>query len=65
MVDQLDAHLHLLGMTSNFACSGWSPDDLRDIHRTIDQVLHDTGRRPEEVNSLKRDCVQWVTASPA
>lgn len=65
VVAQLDAHLHLLGMTSNFACVGWSADDLREMHRTIYQVLRDTGRRPEEVNSLKRDCVQWVDGKPS
>ncbi len=65
VVAQLDANLHLLGADSNYACAGWTVDDLRFMHRTIYQVLRDTGRRPDEVNSLKRDCLRWSMASPA
>lgn len=65
VVAQLDAHLHLLGADSNFESVGWSADDLRFMHRTIYQVLRDTGRRPDEVNSLKRDCLRWADGKPS
>lgn len=65
VVAQLDAHLHLLGAESNYVCAGWSAEDLRFMHRTIYQVLRDTGRRPDEVNSLKRDCLRWVDDKPS
>lgn len=65
VVAQLDAHLHLLGGASRYVCSGWAADDLRFMHRTIYQVLRDTGRRPEEVHSLTRDRVRWVDGKPS
>lgn len=64
IIAQLDAHLQLLGAGSSFAPPGWTTEDQRWMYRTIYQVLRDTGRRPSEVVTLKRDCVTTDQGKP-
>lgn len=58
VIRQLDAHLDSLG-------TGWArgqrtlePEDLQLMYRTLYIVLRDTGRRPKEIVSLPRDCLE-------
>ena len=37
-----------------------SSADLQAMHRTIDQLVRDTGRRPGEIVSVKFGCVEAI-----
>ena len=64
VIAQLDAHLDLLGAHSNFASPGWTADDLRHMYRTVYQLVRNTGRRPEEITTLKTGCLAYVDDRP-
>ncbi|MFF1460554.1 tyrosine-type recombinase/integrase [Streptomyces sp. NPDC058330] len=57
VIRQLDAHLDHFG--DEFPYRGYPPEDISAMLRAIYRVLRDTGRRPREVLSLKRDCLEF------
>ncbi|MEU6370314.1 site-specific integrase [Streptomyces sp. NPDC046931] len=58
VIRQLDAHLHLLGQGRARGRRTLAPADLQLMYRTVYILLRDTGRRPLEVLSLPRDCLE-------
>ncbi|CAL9327190.1 Tyrosine recombinase XerC (plasmid) [Streptomyces sp. SudanB182_2057] len=58
VIRQLDAHLHLLGHGRARGQRTLAPDDLQLMYRTLYILLRDTGRRPLEICSLPRDCLE-------
>lgn len=64
VIAQLDRNLHLLRTGSRFHVAGWSADDIGEMYCVIYALTRDTGRRPNEVVSLHRDCLQFVDGAP-
>ena len=64
VIAQLDRNLHLLRTGSRFHVAGWAADDIGEMYCVIYALTRDTGRRPNEVVSLHRDCLQFVDGSP-
>lgn len=64
-IAHLDAHLHLLGTSSNYEPHGWTSEDLREMYRVYYQVLRDTGRRPSEVARLSQRPIEYVHGQPS
>lgn len=64
VIAQLDSHLQLLGAHNGFKAGGWQPDDFAAMYQTVYQLLRDTGRRPNEVVSLHRLCLEMVEGKP-
>lgn len=64
-IAHLDAHLHLLGTSSNYEPHGWTAEDLRGMYRVYYQVLRDTGRRPGEVARLSDRPVEHTNGQPS
>ncbi|MBY8861227.1 site-specific integrase [Nocardia sp. CA2R105] len=64
VIAQLDANTALLGAFSSYAIPGWSAADFARMYQTVYKILRDTGRRPSEVCSLKRTCMEWVDGKP-
>ncbi|MEU4172963.1 tyrosine-type recombinase/integrase [Streptomyces sp. NPDC026665] len=59
VIRQLDAHLHLLGQgTKVSGRRALDAADLQLMYRTLYILLRDTGRRPNEIVSLPRDCLE-------
>ncbi|MFF3403041.1 tyrosine-type recombinase/integrase [Streptomyces sp. NPDC002659] len=58
VIRQLDDHLDNLGLAIPYR--GYAQDDVAAMFQTVYQVLRDTGRRPREVLSLKRDCLEFA-----
>ncbi|MFD7338493.1 tyrosine-type recombinase/integrase [Streptomyces violascens] len=58
VIRQLDSRLDLLGQ--GFPYRGYAPKDIEAMFQAVYQVLRDTGRRPKEVVSLKRDCLEFA-----
>ncbi|MGH3629316.1 MAG: tyrosine-type recombinase/integrase, partial [Sciscionella sp.] len=58
VIRQLDAHLHLLGPTGR--AGAIAAPDLQAMHQTIYAILRDTGRRPGEVVSLGKSCLEII-----
>lgn len=59
VIAQLDEHLDVLG--EGFPCyAEWPAADVRAMLRCVYVVLRDTGRRPHEVASLPRDCLEAI-----
>ncbi|WP_234315020.1 site-specific integrase [Streptomyces sp. NRRL F-5135] len=58
VIRQLDAHLDLLGQGRARGQRTLAPADLQLMYRTLYILLRDTGRRPLEVLSLPRDCLE-------
>jgi len=56
VIRQLDEHLDLLGPLGSFG--SMSAADLQKMYQSIYKILRDTGRRPGEVASLKRGCIE-------
>ncbi|MFF1920502.1 tyrosine-type recombinase/integrase [Streptomyces sp. NPDC058221] len=63
-IAQLDACIHLLGTSTAYESGGWSSADFARMYQVVYAVLRDTGRRPGEVTSLRRDCLEWVDGKP-
>ncbi|MGW2541251.1 tyrosine-type recombinase/integrase [Kitasatospora sp. NPDC001574] len=55
VIDQLDQQLDSIGRGSVYG--KLSPDDVQLLARTVYVVLRDTGRRPNEIASLRFDCL--------
>ncbi|MFK4147987.1 tyrosine-type recombinase/integrase [Streptomyces sp. NPDC004065] len=64
VIAQLDAHLDLLGTSTAYASGGWTAADFTRMYQVVYAVLRDTGRRPGEVTSLRRDCLERVDGKP-
>lgn len=64
IIDQLNQHIDLLGTNSSFSSGGWSAADFQFMYRTYYQVIRDTGRRPNEIDSLKRHYLEWADGKP-
>ncbi|MET9974875.1 tyrosine-type recombinase/integrase [Streptomyces microflavus] len=58
VIRQLDAQIGLLGQ--GIAYGPWAEDeDTKALFQAAYRVLRDTGRRPREVMSLRRDCLEF------
>jgi integrase len=55
----LDAHIERLRPLSERTLVGWGADDYALMYRTIYFIFRNTGRRLDEVMSLKRDCLRY------
>ncbi|MFF4306713.1 tyrosine-type recombinase/integrase [Streptomyces sp. NPDC001601] len=64
IIAQLDAHIELLGTSTAYESGGWTASDFARMYQVAYAVLRDTGRRPGEVTSLRRDCLEWVEGKP-
>ncbi|MFE7398513.1 tyrosine-type recombinase/integrase [Streptomyces sp. NPDC057557] len=64
VIAQLDAHLDLLGASTAYASGGWTAADFARMYQVVYAVLRDTGRRPGEVTSLRRACLERVDGKP-
>lgn len=64
VIRQLDSQLHLLVEHSSYSAGGWSAADFGRMYCLAYVLLRDTGRRPNEVVSLRRGCVEWVDGKP-
>lgn len=64
IIAQLDAHLDLLGTSTGYTSGGWTAADFARMYQVVYAVLRDTGRRPGEVTSLRRDCLERVDGKP-
>lgn len=64
VIAQLDVHLGLLGTSTGYASGGWTAADFARMYQVVYAVLRDTGRRPGEITSLHRDCLEWVDGKP-
>ncbi|MGN8026200.1 tyrosine-type recombinase/integrase [Microbacterium sp. 22242] len=60
----LDGYLELLGADSTFSNNGWRPEDYAAQYQVVYQLIRDTGRRPSEIVSLKRDAVEYHDGDP-
>ncbi|WP_033222919.1 tyrosine-type recombinase/integrase [Kitasatospora phosalacinea] len=58
VISQLDAHLDTLGHGDVRGRRDIPEADLHLLYRTVYTVLRDTGRRPLEIASLARDCLE-------
>jgi integrase len=61
VIAQLDAHLDALGTGTGVYGLGnpaLTPDELHALYRTAYILLRDTGRRPNEIATLARDCLE-------
>ena len=64
VIAQLDPHIALLGTSTSYESGGWSSADFARMYQVVYTVLRDTGRRPGEVISLHRECLEWVDDKP-
>jgi hypothetical protein len=64
VIAQLDAHIDLLGSSTAYESGGWATADFARMYQVVYTVLRDTGRRPGEVTSLRRDCLEWIDGKP-
>jgi integrase len=55
----LDAHITILRPISERSIVGWTADDYALMYRTMYVIFRNTGRRLDEVMSLKRDCLRY------
>jgi integrase len=55
----LDAHIDTLRPLSERIVVGWGADDYALMYRTMYFIFRNTGRRLDEVMSLKRDCLRY------
>lgn len=58
VIAQLDTHLHTLGTGEVYGTRVMAAADVQAMYQTIYVLLRDTGRRPEEVAALPRDCLE-------
>ncbi|WP_329218022.1 site-specific integrase [Streptomyces sp. NBC_01485] len=64
VIAQLDAHIALLGTSTSYESGGWSSADFARMYQVVYAVLRDTGRRPGEVTSLRRGCLERIDSKP-
>jgi integrase len=62
----LDAHIDTLRPLSDRVVVGWGADDYALMYRTMYFIFRNTGRRLDEVMSLKRDCLRYnISGDPS
>ncbi|MGV9855551.1 hypothetical protein ACWDWU_43410 [Streptomyces sp. NPDC003442] len=64
VIRQLDTYLDTLGTGNTYGCRDIAPDARHLLYRTMYTALRDTGRRPLEIVSLPRDCLEIHNAQP-
>lgn len=64
VIAQLDAQIPLLGSSTAYESGGWTAADFAQMYQAVYKVLRDTGRRPGEVTSLHRNCLEWIDGKP-
>ncbi|MFF3376457.1 tyrosine-type recombinase/integrase [Streptomyces sp. NPDC002680] len=64
VIAQLDAQIGLLGTSTTYESGGWTAADFAQMYQVVYKVLRDTGRRPGEVTSLHRNCLEWIDGKP-
>lgn len=64
-IAHLDAHIQLLGTSSEYQPSGWTAEDLREMYRVFYQLLRDTGRRPSEIARLSDRPIEYSKGQPS
>ncbi|MFK0156875.1 tyrosine-type recombinase/integrase [Streptomyces sp. NPDC090493] len=64
VISQLDLHIALLGTSTRYESGGWTASDFARMYQAAYRILRDTGRRPGEVTSLRRDCLEWIDGKP-
>ncbi|MFD6998748.1 tyrosine-type recombinase/integrase [Streptomyces mirabilis] len=64
VIAQLDAQILLLGTSTAYESGGWTAADFTQMYQVVYKVLRDTGRRPGEVTSLHRGCLEWIDGKP-
>lgn len=64
VIAQLDARIPLLGTSTAYESGGWTAADFAQMYQVVYKVLRDTGRRPGEVTSLPRNCLEWIDGKP-
>ena len=64
-IAHFNAHLDLLGSTTNYEPAGWPSESLREMLRVFYQVLRDTGRRPSEIAALSDHPVEQTAGGPS
>ncbi|WP_179230679.1 tyrosine-type recombinase/integrase [Streptomyces sp. CS227] len=64
VIAQLDAHIGLLGSSTAYETGGWTSTDFARMYKVVYTVLRDTGRRPGEVTSLRRGCLERIDGKP-
>ncbi|MEV7941793.1 tyrosine-type recombinase/integrase [Kitasatospora sp. NPDC088264] len=65
VIARLDQYLPLMGAESTYKHAGWQAGDFAAMYQEVYRIIRDTGRRPEEATSLKRDCLQWIDGKPS
>jgi hypothetical protein len=58
VIAQLDTHLEALGEGPVYGTTTLPAEDLKAMYQTAYVLLRDTGRRPNEIASLGRDCLE-------
>jgi integrase len=58
VIAQLDTHLDALGTGEVYGTRVMAAGDVQVMYQTIYILLRDTGRRPEEIAALPRDCLE-------
>jgi hypothetical protein len=60
VIAQLDTHLDILGTGGvyGYGTALIAAEDLRAMYQTVYVLLRDTGRRPTEIATLPRDCLE-------
>jgi integrase len=58
VIAQLDTHLDALGAGEVYGTRVMAAGDVQVMYQTIYILLRDTGRRPEEIAALPRDCLE-------
>lgn len=58
-IAHLDTHLDTLGRSTSFTANEWSTDDFALLYQTVYQLIRDTGRRPNEITSLRRQPLEF------
>lgn len=61
----LDHHVDLLRPSTDRLRAGWSADDYAAMYQTMYVVFRNTGRRLDEVMSLKRGCLRFNESGEA
>ncbi|MFF2128459.1 tyrosine-type recombinase/integrase [Streptomyces olivochromogenes] len=64
VIAQLNAQIPLLGTSTAYESGGWTAADFAQMYQVVYKVLRDTGRRPGEVTSLHRKCLEWIDGKP-
>lgn len=59
----LDANLDALGRSTSYSTNAWTANDFALLYQAFYQLLRDTGRRPNEVATLRRQPLEFDGAA--